>query len=278
MQPNVDLHTHSTFSDGFLTPTELVHRARANGVDILALTDHDEVAGLAEAHSAAWGHPMQLINGVEISVSWADETVHVVGLNIDPNSSDLAEGLQGIRLGRDTRAEKMSQALAEAGFEDVLSGAMRFARNRALLSRAHFARELVSRGAMPDVSSVFRHYLVPGKPGFVPHEWASLDQALAWIHTAGGLAVLAHPGRYYRLSSEELEHLFEAFTERGGVAVEVVSGAHDAHTVNRMAHLARRYGLLASRASDFHGEHESPVDVGRSQALPPDLVPVWTRF
>lgn len=274
---NADLHCHSTVSDGWLLPGDVVRRAARNGVEVLALTDHDEVSGLDEAQAAAEAESLHLVNGVEISVSFLGETVHIVGLGIDHHDPALLAGLAQVRGGRDERARRMSEALAEVGIRGALEGARRFARNPELVSRAHFARHLVSTGLMPDVNTVFRHYLTKGKPGFVEHVWASLDEAVGWIRGAGGIAVVAHPARY-RFSNAELEQLFDRFVACGGEGVEVVSGAHSDDDVARFATLARRRGLLASRASDFHGEHESPVDLGRCASLPPDLAPVWASL
>lgn len=271
---NVDLHCHSTVSDGWLAPGDVVRRAARNGVEVLALTDHDEVSGIDEARAVAAVEGLRLVNGVEISVSFKGETVHIVGLGVDHRDPVLLAGLSKVRQGRDERARRMSEALAAVGIHGALEGARRFARNPELVSRAHFARHLVSIGLMPDVNTVFRHYLAKGKPGFVEHVWASLDEAVGWIRGAGGIAVVAHPARY-RFSNAELELLFDQFVASGGEAVEVVSGAHGDDEVARFATLARRRGLQASRASDFHGEHESPVDLGRCAPLPPDLAPVW---
>lgn len=274
---NADLHAHSTVSDGWLSPTEVVRRAAANGVTLLALTDHDEVGGVDEALEAASDSGIELVPGVEISVSFLGETVHVVGLGIDHRDPSLLAGLAALRGGRAQRAARIGQALDAVGIRDALEGARRYAGNPDLVSRAHFARHLVSSGLMPDVSTVFRHYLAKGKPGFVEHEWAKLDDAVGWIRTAGGVAVIAHPARY-RLSTMEMDCLFDRFMACGGEAVEVVSGAHSEAEMARFASLARRRGLLASRASDFHGERESPVDLGACRALPSDLTPVWTRL
>ncbi len=274
---NADLHSHSTVSDGNLPPSEVVRRAIANGATMLALTDHDETGGIDEALTAARGSSLTLIAGVEISVSFMDESVHVVGLNIDHRHEALLSGLARIRHGRQERAERMGRAFDNAGIPGVLEGARRFARNPELVSRAHFARHLVSAGIAPDVSSVFLHYLVRGKPGFVEHQWAALDEAVGWIRAAGGVAVIAHPARY-RFSSLQMDALFERFAACGGEAVEVVSGSHSDRDVLRFAHLARSRGLLASCGSDFHGEGESQVDVGKCAALPPDLTPVWSRW
>lgn len=274
---NADLHCHSTVSDGWLDPEALVRRAAANGVEMLALTDHDEVGGLDAAAAVAAELGLRFVNGVEISVSFAGETIHIVGLGVDHRHPALIEGLRQVRSGRDERAQRISAALEKVGIRDALAGARRFARNPDLVSRAHFARHMVASGLMPDVRTVFDHYLVRGKPGFVEHEWASLEEAVGWIRAARGIAVVAHPARY-RLSAADLETLFDRFVAAGGEAVEVVSGAHSEDEMRRFATVARRRGLLASRASDFHGENESPVDLGRCNPLPADLIPVWSRL
>ncbi len=274
---NADLHCHSTVSDGWLEPEGVVLRALGNGVELLALTDHDEVGGIDAAARVAAAHGLRFVPGVEISVSFAGETIHIVGLGIDHQHPALSAGLAQVREGRDARAVRMGEALERAGIRDALAGARRFARNPALLSRAHFARHLVASGVMPDVRTVFDHYLVRGKPGFVDHQWATLEQAVGWIRAAGGIAVVAHPARY-RLSAADLVRLFDRFVAAGGEAVEVVSGAHTEDEMRRFATVARQRGLLASRASDFHGEKESAVDLGRCNPLPPDLEPVWSRL
>lgn len=276
-QLNADLHCHSTVSDGWLDPADVVRRAQANGVEVLALTDHDELGGLERAAKTAAELGVRFVPGVEISVSFAGETVHIVGLGIDPDESGIVSGLKQVRAGRDARARRIADALAAVGIQGALEGAHRFARNPALVSRAHFARHLVASGVMPDVRTVFEHYLVRGKPGFVEHEWATLEEAVGWIIGAGGVAVIAHPARY-RLSAIEMNRLLDRFIAAGGEAIEVVSGAHSEDEMRRFATIARQRSLLASRASDFHGEKESPVDLGRCTPLPPDLTPVWSRF
>jgi 3',5'-nucleoside bisphosphate phosphatase len=274
---NADLHCHSTVSDGWLEPADVVKRACANGVDLLALTDHDEVGGIDEAAAAAAAADLAFVAGVEISVSFVGETIHIVGLGIDHRHPVLLAGLAQVRSGRDERAERIGEALAAVGVRGALAGARAFARNPALVSRAHFARHLVASGLMPDVKTVFDHYLARGKPGYVEHEWAALEEAVGWIRAAGGVAVIAHPARY-RVSAADLGRLFDSFMAAGGEAVEVVSGAHSEEEMRRFATIARQRGLLASRASDFHGANESPVDLGRCNPLPPDLVPVWSRL
>jgi len=272
---NVDLHCHSTISDGLLTPADLVRRAAANGTDVLALTDHDELGGLAEARAAATVAGLRFIDGVEVSVSWDNDlTVHLVGLGVDPADSVLSAGLAQVRSGRDSRAGRMAAALDQVGIHGAYEGALRHAGNPALLGRSHFARYIVECGLVRDVKSVFEHWLAKDKPGYVSHEWASLAEAIAWIRHAGGVAVLAHPGRY-RIGTRELKRLIGEFKELGGAGIEVVSGSHDMETARTMAQHARSFGLAASRASDFHGPNESWIDVGCMPPLPDGLHPVW---
>ncbi len=273
-----DLHCHSTVSDGLLAPAEVVRRAHANGVDMLALTDHDELGGLAEAKAEADALGLHFVDGVEISVSWGDDTtVHVIALGIDPANVQLAEGLARVRAGRDARALHMAAELDKVGIHGAYEGALRFAGNPALVSRAHMARFIVQQGLARDVKSVFDHWLAKGKPGYVRHAWATLAEAIAWIHDAGGVAVVAHPGRY-RLTKAALRSLLAEFKADGGDGIEVLSGSQWAADVGEMATLARTFGFLASTGSDFHGPGESWIDLGRMPALPEDLVPVWTRL
>ena len=271
---NIDLHCHSTASDGLLNPEELVARAAANGVEILALTDHDGVSGLAEARARAESEGVRFVDGVEISVTWEGTTVHIVGLQIDPQDPVLLSGLESIREGRATRAEKMGEALAAAGVPDSLAGAKTYAENPSLISRSHFARHLVKTGCAPDVKSVFQRYLVKGKPGFVPHQWASLGDAVSWIRASGGIAVVAHPGRYH-FSKPELHAFLAEFRDSGGAGIEVVTGSHSPEQYFEFARIAREFGLTASRGSDYHGKGESRADLGALPRLPGDLKPVW---
>lgn len=273
----VDLHCHSTISDGVLAPAQVVALAAARGVEILALTDHDDVSGLAEGAAVAADHGIRFINGVEISVTWRGTTVHIVGLGINPHERALLDGLASIRAGRDGRAQRMAASLADIGIRGALAGAARHARNPAVLSRTHFARFLVEEGIAADVHGVFDHYLASGKPGFVAHEWTTLAEALGWIHGAGGVAVAAHPGRY-RLGRQELNDFFACFKRLGGEGIEVHSGSQGREQSAEMARIARRFGFLASTASDFHAAGESPVELGGMPPLPPDLTPIWSRL
>lgn len=273
----VDLHCHSTISDGLLSPEEVVRRAASNGVELLALTDHDDLSGLARARLAAADLGVRFVDGVEVSVTWHDTAIHIVGLGIEPGNVELMAGLAGLRVGREARAQKMAQALEAIGIRGALEGARRHARNSSIIGRTHFARFLVEQGVARDVRNVFEHYLVRGKPGYVAHQWATLEQAVTWIRAAGGIAVVAHPGRY-RLSTNERRRFFEEFKDCGGQGIEVMSGAHGPDQQRDFASVARRFGFTASRASDFHGPEESPVDLGGTPPLPDDLTPVWKAF
>jgi predicted metal-dependent phosphoesterase TrpH len=275
---NPDLHCHSTVSDGLMAPAALVERAKTNGVDLLALTDHDEIGGLEEAAKTAEMLGIRFVNGTEISVSWGDDqTVHIVGLGFDRNNAALAAGLAQVRSGRDGRAGRIAQELAKVGIDGAYEGALKFVGNPALVSRSHFARYIVERGFAKDVKTVFDHWLAKGKPGYVSHVWAELGEAIGWIRAAGGIAVIAHPGRY-RLTPAERRELFVAFKNLGGQGIEVVSGSHTEAEIREFAGIAREFGFLASRASDFHGPGESYNDIGRMATLPPDLPTVWEAW
>jgi predicted metal-dependent phosphoesterase TrpH len=271
---NADLHCHSVVSDGTLAPVALVERAHRNGVGILALTDHDEVTGLDAAQERADALGLPFVPGVEVSVTWANETIHVVGLRIDPRNPALRAGLDRTRTGRDGRALEIAAQLAAVGIPDAYEGALRFAGNPELISRSHFARYIVETGACRDVAEVFRRFLVEGRPGYVPHRWARLADAVGWISGAGGVAVMAHPGRY-RLSDLAREQLIAEFQDAGGTAIEVVSGSHTPAQYIEYARTALRFGLDASRGSDFHGPGESRHDLGSLPPLPAELRPVW---
>ncbi|KAA0091031.1 3',5'-nucleoside bisphosphate phosphatase [Trinickia soli] len=274
---NADLHCHSNVSDGLLPPREVARRAQAGGVMLWALTDHDEVAGQAEARSEAEALGMRYVCGVEISVTWASRTVHIVGLDIDPSCSVLTAGLYATRNGRAARAQAMSDALAEFGIEDAYAGALRYVSNPDLISRTHFARFLVEKGYAASTSDVFERYLGEGKPGYVPHRWATLENAVAWIQAAGGVAVIAHPGRY-KFTPLEFDTLFGQFLDLGGKAIEVVTGSHAPDQFREYAEVARRFGFEASRGSDFHAPGEGRTELGMLPPLPSDLTPVWQRW
>lgn len=272
--PNYDLHSHSTASDGTLSPTELVYRAGRQGVDVLALTDHDTLTGLEEARQAASTIGLTLVNGVEISVTWAGGTVHLVGLQVAEDDAVLQQGLAGLREFRCWRAEEIGRRLfKQSRIENAFEGASKFALG-GLVSRTHFARFLVQNGHAKTVQEVFKRFLVNNKPGHVPGQWASLEQAVEWIGGAGGVAVLAHPARY-KMTATKLRALMGEFQECGGRAIEVISGSHTPDEVKTMARNACNMGLLASSGSDYHGPENPWIELGRLPALPAGCVPVW---
>jgi predicted metal-dependent phosphoesterase TrpH len=271
---NADLHCHSVVSDGTLSPEALAERARRNGVELWALTDHDEIGGQHRAAAAAAAQSMAYLTGTEISVTFAGQTVHIVGLGFDPDNEALRSGLARTRGGRAERAREMADGLAQVGIHGAFEGALPFVGNPDLISRTHFARFLVESGVCQDTNEVFRRFLTEGKPGFVPHRWASLSQAVQWITGAGGVAVIAHPARYKFTPNEEYA-LFTEFKAHGGRAVEVVTGSHSAQEYVKYADTAREFGLAASRGSDFHSPDESHTDLGTLPYLPGQLTPVW---
>ncbi|OIN93175.1 MAG: phosphatase [Comamonadaceae bacterium CG1_02_60_18] len=270
-----DLHCHSVISDGTLTPEELAARAKANGVQLWALTDHDEVGGQARAAAAAAANGLDYLSGVEISISFLTQTVHIVGLGFDATDAQLWHGLQRTRGGRAQRACDMAADLARVGITGTFEGALTYAGNPDLISRTHFARYLVETGVCKDTYEVFRKYLTEGKPGFVEHRWATLKDAVTWIRDAGGVAVVAHPARYKFSATQEFA-LFTEFKGHGGQGVEVVTGSHSAAEYVTYADLATELGLVASIGSDFHSPTESRTDLGTLPALPTQLTPVWT--
>lgn len=271
---NADLHSHSRFSDGTLSPAALAERAHARGVQLWALTDHDELAGLPEAAEAAMDLGLDFLTGVEISVSFAGETVHIVGLGFDEQDAALREGVARTRGGRLERARAMAEGLAAAGLKGAFEGALAYVGNPALISRTHFARWLVDTGVCSDMGMVFRNYLKPGKPGYVPHQWAGLGDAVRWITGAGGMAVIAHPGRYPFSPTAEYA-LFSEFHTHGGRGVEVLTGSHGQADTLKYTEMAREFSLAASRGSDFHSPEESRTDLGALPDLPGTLQPVW---
>jgi 3',5'-nucleoside bisphosphate phosphatase len=271
---NADLHCHSTVSDGTLSPEALAARASAQGVELWALTDHDEISGLQRARAAAAEHGLATLTGVEISVTFAGATVHIVGLGFQADDPALVQGLARTRGGRSERARDMSAELARVGIEGAFEGALKYVGNPDLVSRTHFARYIVERGICSDTNEVFRHYLAEGKPGYVPHRWASLGDAVQWIVGAGGIAVIAHPGRYPFSPTEEFA-LFSEFKRHGGQGVEVVTGSHTVAEYEEYAGMALEFDLLASRGSDFHAPGESRTDLGALPWLPGTLKPVW---
>ena len=271
---NADLHCHSVVSDGTLTPEALAQRAKLNGVDLWSLTDHDELGGQQAARLAAQCASLPYLTGVEISVSFAGKTVHIVGLGFEPENVEIQAGLKTTRGGREERAREMSRQLERVGIPQAFEGALQYAGNPDLISRTHFARHLVQTGVCKDTNEVFRRFLTPGNPGFVEHRWASLADAVTWITQAKGVAVIAHPGRYDFTPNEEFA-LFTEFKTHGGQAVEVVTGSHTPQEYVEYAGMAQEFDLAASRGSDFHSPSESRIDLGTLPWLPGALTPVW---
>lgn len=274
MRIKVDLHSHSTISDGVLAPAELAARAHANGVQLWALTDHDELSGLTAARRMAESVGVLFVPGVEISVTWAKQTVHVLGLGVNESDRELNTGLSGIRAGRSVRAREMADRLADMGVPDSYEGALAYAANPSLISRTHFARFLVEHGYCKNMQMVFDKYLGENKPANVKVHWSTLEQAVGWIVAAGGRAAIAHPGRY-NYSPLQFDALFERFKDLGGAAIEVITGSHTPEQYVEYAQVARRYGFMASCGSDFHSPKEAKLDLGGLPSLPSDLTPVW---
>jgi predicted metal-dependent phosphoesterase TrpH len=271
---NADLHCHSVVSDGTLTPEELAVRAKANGVELWALTDHDEIGGQDRALAAAHANGMKYLTGTEISVTFANKTVHIVGLGFDAHDAQLVAGLHQTRGGRSERAQEMSEGLTKVGIHGAYEGALKYVGNPELISRTHFARFLVEAGVCQDTPEVFRRFLTEGHPGFVPHRWASLKDAVQWIVQAKGMAIIAHPARYGFTPNEEFA-LFTEFKNYGGEGVEVITGSHTPAEYVVYADMAQELGLFASRGSDFHSPNESRIDLGTLPWLPGQLTPVW---
>ena len=276
MSKHYDLHAHSTASDGTLSPTRLMQRAHAAGVEVMALTDHDTLEGLQEAHTAARALGLGFVPGVEISVTWERVTVHIVGLGVDPESEVLGRGLAGLREFRDWRAEEIGRRLARHGIEGAFEGALAYSNGR-LISRTHFARFLVEKCHAPDLRAVFRRFLVNGKPGFVAGQWAELEDAVRWIREAGGQAVIAHPARY-KVNRGKLRRLIGEFVEVGGEAIEVVSGSHSREDYFTVAAHAQDFGLLASAGSDYHGPEHPWIELGRLPELPRGCKAIWQEW
>jgi predicted metal-dependent phosphoesterase TrpH len=271
---NADLHCHSKVSDGTLEPEALAARAKANGVTLWALTDHDEVGGQQQAMDAALALGLPYLTGVEVSVTFAGRVVHIVGLGFDHRNEALIAGLRATRGGREPRAREMAAGLAAVGILGAYEGALNYVGNPELISRTHFARWLVEAGHCGDISEVFRRYLTEGKPGFVEHRWARLSDAMRWILEAGGQAVIAHPARYSFTPTEEYALITE-FINHGGRGIEVVTGSHSDADAVRYTETALEFDLLASRGSDFHSPEESRTDLGQLKDLSGRLRPIW---
>ncbi|HTR06775.1 MAG TPA: 3',5'-nucleoside bisphosphate phosphatase [Paraburkholderia sp.] len=274
---NADLHCHSTVSDGQLAPAAVAQLAKTGGVTLWALTDHDELGGQREAREAAEALGMRYLSGVEISVTWASRTVHIVGLHVDHTCATLVEGLARTRNGRAARAEAIGERLGELGIPDAYAGAIQYVSNPDLISRTHFARFLVESGRAQNMQDAFSRWLGDGKPGYIAHRWAKLADAISWIKAAGGEAIVAHPGRY-TYTQLEFDTFFGEFIDLGGKAIEVVTGSHTPDQYAEYAAVARRFGFEASRGSDFHAPGPDSIEPGTLPPLPSDLKPVWERW
>ena len=276
IQANRDLHTHSTASDGTLSPTELVLAAQAAGVSMLSLTDHDTVSGLAEARAAAIRQGIKFVPGVELSVSWEGKLLHVVGLQFDPEHAALGQGLREIATIREHRAKQMGQQLSSCGIPGAYEGARREA-GGGQLTRTHFARHLVNSGYGSSVHEVFKRFLLPRKPGYVATVWPSLERAITWIHKANGVAVLAHPMRY-GLTEAGIRRALLAFRAAGGIGIEVICAGNTPHQNQASAAYAVHFGLLGSVGSDYHGPGQPYHRVGHLPQLPEGVEPVWSAW
>ncbi len=271
-----DLHSHSTVSDGSLSPEHLVARAIDQGVDVLALTDHDGTEGITAAQAAAQGTKLSLVTGVEISVTWGSSTIHILGLKVDHKNEALQKGLEKIRDYRKERAVKIAERLEKSGISGAYEGASQYA-SPVMLGRVHFAKFLVDKGHAKNINDVFKRYLVRNKPGYVSGEWATLAQAVNWINGAGGQAVIAHPARY-KMTATKLRRLITEFKELGGVGLEVVSGRQHPEEIKTLAKLANDFNLLASCGSDFHSPDNTWVELGRLPELPSSVNPIWKKW
>ena len=272
----IDLHTHSTASDGRLCPSELVVRAANAGVEVIALTDHDGTDGLEEARHAAIAAGVHFINGIELSVTWNKRTVHIVGLNFNPEYEPLKAGIRALQDFREIRAREIASKLDQAGIKGAYEGAQRFCGGK-MLGRMHFANFLIDAGHAKNVRNVFKHFLVNNKPGHVTGDWATLEDAVSWITGAGGIAVIAHPARY-KLTRTKLRKLIKDFIAAGGQAIEVVSGSHDINETKTMANHASDFDLYASAGSDFHDPDFPWIKLGKMPPLPRQCRPVWDLF
>jgi 3',5'-nucleoside bisphosphate phosphatase len=275
----VDLHCHSTYSDGAFSVIDLLNMAKANGGKYIALTDHDTVAGIAAARTYAKEIGLNFIAGVEISVTWNSSLVHIIGLNINENDTTFVHNLQQLQNGRITRGEKIAAKLAKLGIPNAFAGAMQYCSNPKAISRTHFIRFLMANGYAQTTTKAFDKYLAPGKPAYVAHEWANLEDAVNWITNSGGVAVIAHPCRY-KFTRTKLLKLITDFKNYGGLGIEVVSSSHSLDDALRMAHLAQECDLLASIGSDFHNTTNNFTRscVGINHPLPDNCTPIYTKL
>jgi predicted metal-dependent phosphoesterase TrpH len=272
-QSHIDLHAHSTASDGELTPTQLLEMAKNNGVETLALTDHDTVAGLAEAQQAATKLNINLINGIELSTRWDNKTIHIVGLNIDANSQTMLASTVHLNELREERAVKIGEKLEKAGIQNAYVNAKQLAGD-GTVTRQHFAQFLVNNNHAKSYADVFKRFLVKSKPGYVSVNWPSLEETINNISSAGGVAVIAHPLRY-KMTATKLRKLISEFKETGGLAIEVVTGNNNQEEITTVTNYAKKYSVAASVGSDYHNTNTPWAQLGNLTALPEGLTPVW---
>ena len=271
-----DLHCHSSTSDGDLSPTELILRAREQGVTSLALTDHDSTAGLAEAQQAADSAGIHFIPGIELSANWNKQCFHIVGLNINPDSPSLQKGTRELQSIRIERAKKIALKLEKKKISGALTAVSEQV-GKGMITRTHFAHFLLTQNHVSSMQQAFDRYLGKGKPAFVATQWTELEIVIKWIKEAGGVAVLAHPMRY-KLTASFMKRLLTAFSDMGGQGIEVVSGRNNPDEIHRAANYAKQFNLAGSMGSDFHTPKNPWVELGRLAPLPSNVPPVWGLF
>ena len=276
MQEKYDLHCHSIASDGDLTPTEVICRAKEQEVTSLSLTDHDTINGQKEALQAALANGINYIPGIEISTTWENKCFHIVGLNIDPNNADLIAGIQKLQTLRTERAQKIALKLEKKRIPNALESVIKAAKG-GMITRSHFADFLLSQHYISTKQEAFDRYLGKGKPAFVSTVWADLYDTVHWITQSGGVAVLAHPLRY-KLTASWLRRFLTAFKEAGGEGIEVVTGRSSPEEIRRAMHFATQFELVGSVGSDFHTPKNQWVELGRLAPLPNTIKPVWELF
>jgi predicted metal-dependent phosphoesterase TrpH len=271
---NVDLHCHTNLSDGSLPPKELIKLAIEREIDVLAITDHDNIDCYSEITFP--NDDITLISGIEFSTTWNNIGVHIVGLNMDLNNAELLEGIRFQSVAREKRAQLIDDKLHQLGIKGSLEGAKRFSSGKQV-GRPHFAQYLVEVGAVTNIQQAFKRYLGAGKAGDIKQQWASLGDVVSWIRGAGGVAVLAHPIKY-KMTRTKLCRLLEDFIELGGEAMEVISGTQTVSDTQSMSRLCKQYNLLASRGSDFHALGQPWAALGMASELPDDCKPVWSKW
>lgn len=271
-----DLHNHSYYSDGVLSPSEVVKLGHEAGCDLFSLTDHDTTDGLDEAVKAADGLSMKLVTGVEISAFWRNMTIHIVGLDVDVDSDILQKGLRYNQLLRSERAEKIALGLRRAGIADAMEKTQALSKTP-MLTRTHFAQMLIQEGYCKDMKSVFRRFLVGKKPGGTRVEWKEYDEVIGWIHAAGGRAVIAHPFRY-RMTNTKIKKMLLDFKEAGGDAMEVITATSTPDEISWSEQWASEFNLLSSCGSDYHGWPNQRIQMGRLADLPESSNEIWRHL